>query len=121
MDLDTARRRWFFHGTSGVIATGAGIAVLFDASFRRHSESIQEIWWAEGLLGFVLFMSGLAFFGSSVRYLVHMDRIVEYTDRKARRRQRGRSEGANQAFPRLETDGAKVKTRSVSVKAAEGF
>lgn len=120
MDLDIARKRWLLHGTSGVIAIGAGIAVLFDASFRRYSESIQEIWWSEGILGFVLFMTGLSLFGSSVRYLVHMDRIVEYTDRKARRKQRSRSEDSKRGYPRLETDGAQVKTRAV-VKAAEGF
>ncbi len=121
MDLDTARKRWSLHGTIGVIAIGAGLAVLFDASFRRHSETVQEIWWMEGLLGFVLFMTGLALFGSSVRYLVHMDRIVEYTDRKARRKKRSRKKNEAQEFPRLETDDAHVQTQARSMKTAEGF
>ena len=40
------------------------------------------------VVGLVTMMMGLAFFGSAVRYMVHMDRIHEYSDRKARSRAR---------------------------------
>lgn len=33
-------------------------------------------------------MTGLVFFGGSVRCMVHMDRILEYSDRRARSRVR---------------------------------
>lgn len=74
---------------------GMGISVIFDAAFRRMSEAHWEIWVVEGTAGLILMMTGLAFFGSAVRYLVHMDRINEYVDRKARsraRRERDRTE-----------------------------
>lgn len=95
MTLDTARKGWFAHGTTAFVLFGIGISVIFDAAFRRMSESHWEIWVVEGTIGLILMMTGLAFFGSAVRYLVHMDRINEYVDRKARsraRRERDRTE-----------------------------
>lgn len=88
MTLDTARKRWFAQGTTAFVLFGTGICVIFDAAFRRMSEAHWEIWVVEGTVGLILMMAGLAFFGSAVRYLVHMDRINEYVDRKARSRAR---------------------------------
>ena len=88
MTLDTARKRWFAQGTTSFVLFGTGICVIFDAAFRRMSEAHWEIWVVEGTVGLILMMAGLAFFGSAVRYLVHMDRINEYVDRKARSRAR---------------------------------
>lgn len=110
MDLQTARRKWFAHGTVGVLLVGAGISVLFDAAYRRLSESVVEIWVAEGTLGFVLFMAGLSFFGSAVRYMVHMDRMMEYADRRARRHMKDRRRESRKL--RLETDDAEIQVRS---------
>lgn len=64
------------------------MSVVLDAAFRRMAEAQWEIWVVEGTLGLCMTMSGLAYFGSAVRYLVHMDRIAEYTDRRARSRAR---------------------------------
>lgn len=64
------------------------MSVVFDAAFRRMAEAQWEIWVLEGTLGLCMTMAGLAYFGSAVRYLVHMDRIAEYTDRRARSRAR---------------------------------
>lgn len=88
MELDKARKKWFRHGTVGTLLLGTGISVLFDASYQRLSESVQEIWIAEGTAGFILFMSGMAFYGSAIRYMIHMDRIVEYSEKRARKRHR---------------------------------
>ena len=88
MTLDIARKRWLVQGIASFLFFGAGVSVVFDAAFRRLSESHWELWAAEGGMGLLLLMTGLVFFGSSVRYMVHMDRIVEYSDRRARSRAR---------------------------------
>lgn len=88
MKLDVVKNRWRNHGFVGFFCCGAGVAVVFDAAYRRLTEAQWELWAAEGGLGLVLLLVGLAFFGSAVRYLVHMDRIAEYEDRKARHQSR---------------------------------
>ena len=88
MTLDIARKRWLTQGIASFLFFGAGGAVAFDAVFRRMTESHWELWVIEGGVGLCLILVGLAFFGSSVRYMVHMDRIVEYSDRRARSRAR---------------------------------
>ena len=85
MTLDIARKRWLAQGIASFLFFGAGVSVVFDAAFRRLSESHWELWAAEGSVGLFLMMTGLVCFGSSGRYMVHMDRIVEYTDRRARK------------------------------------
>lgn len=114
MDLQTARKRWFSHATTGALALGTGISLIFDASYRRFSEEVAEIWWLEGSLGFVLFMTGLAFFGSAVRYMVHMDRIAEYSERKARQRNQHRSRGATRSVKmRDEFSGDEIRLKPI--------
>ena len=88
MTLDIARKKWFVQGALSFLFFGAGVSVVFDAAFRRLSESQWELWASEGGVGLILMMTGLVYFGSSVRYMVHMDRIVEYSDRRARNRAR---------------------------------
>ena len=86
MELQTAQKNFASHGVFGMVLVGIGIASLLDATYRRMTESVQEIWLVEVGAGFIAILFGLLFFGSAVRYLVHMDRIAEYSERKARRR-----------------------------------
>ena len=52
---------------------GAGLSVTLDALAQRIAGEAWWLWGFEGTLGLVIFMSGLGFFGSSVRYLVLKD------------------------------------------------
>ena len=59
---------------------GAGLSVTLDASARRIAGEAWWLWGLEGMLGLVIFMSGLGFFGSAVRYLVLMNLSEEEAD-----------------------------------------
>ncbi len=96
MTIETARKRWFSHGATGFLLIGSGVSVTLDAAMRRITDTHWEIWVGEGTLGLVLLMAGMAFFGSAVRYLVHMDRIAEYAQRRARQRARKQNAEAHQ-------------------------
>lgn len=52
---------------------GSGLSVTLDALAQRIAGEAWWLWGFEGTLGLVIFMSGLGFFGSSVRYLVLKD------------------------------------------------
>ena len=67
------RTLWWRHGGLGCLLIGAGLSVTLDASAQRMVGEAWWLWGLEGTLGLVIFMSGLGFFGSSVRYLVLRD------------------------------------------------
>ena len=67
------RALWWRHGGLGCLLIGAGLSVTLDASAQRIAGEAWWFWGLEGTLGLVIFMSGLGFFGSSVRYLVLKD------------------------------------------------
>ena len=69
----TQRALWWRHGGLGCLLIGAGLSVTLDASAQRMVGEAWWLWGFEGTLGLVIFMSGLGFFGSSVRYLVLKD------------------------------------------------
>ena len=66
----TQRALWWRHGGLGCLLIGAGLSVTLDASAQRMAGEEWWVWGLEGTAGLVMFMSGLGFFGSSVRYLV---------------------------------------------------
>jgi len=67
------REKWWSHGTLGCLFIGSGMSITLDAASRKMTEDSWEIWFAEGTAGYIVLISGLAFFGSAVRYLVLMN------------------------------------------------
>ena len=96
MDLDRARKNWLTHGAIGSALFIAGSVASLDGIYRRVMEYHWEVWALELGLGLASTFLGLGLLGSAVRYLVHMDRIAEYADRRARSRSR-RSQGEMEA------------------------
>jgi len=74
------RALWWRHGGLGCLLLGAGLSVTLDASSRRIAGEAWRLWGLEGMLGLVIFISGLGFFGSAVRYLVLMNLSEEEAD-----------------------------------------
>ena len=67
------RTMWWRHVGLWCLLIGAGLSVTLDTSAQRMAGEEWWLWGLEGTLGLVIFMSGLGFFGSAVRYLVRMD------------------------------------------------
>ncbi|HBP45092.1 MAG TPA: hypothetical protein DD635_04270 [Flavobacteriales bacterium] len=67
------RNLWFRSGAIGCSLLGAGLSVTLDALACRLNDASWWVWVTEGMVGLVVFMSGLAFFGDAIRYRVHMD------------------------------------------------
>ena len=67
------RTLWWRHGGLGCLLIGAGLSVTLDAAAQRIAGEERWLWGLEGTAGLVIFMSGLSFFGSAVRYLVRMN------------------------------------------------
>jgi hypothetical protein len=88
MTLESAKKKYIRHGPIGVFLFSAGMSLFADGIYRRVSEVQQEVWIVESFAGLVAVLMGLAFMGSAVRYVVHMDRSIEYADRRARKRSR---------------------------------
>ena len=63
----------------GSLLLGAGLSVTLDASAQRMVGGEWWLWGLEGTAGLVIFMSGLGFFGSAVRYLVLKNLAEEET------------------------------------------
>lgn len=85
--MEELRKRWLKHGSIGCLLIGAGLSMLLDASADRVAGMAWWGWVAQGAFALVTFMSGLGFFGSAVRYLVHMDRLREREERQKRKEQ----------------------------------
>ncbi|MDA0912929.1 MAG: hypothetical protein O2818_05640 [Bacteroidetes bacterium] len=73
MAIKALRRKWLTHGGVGCLLIGTGFSITLDASARKLGTAHWFVWSGEGTVGLIVMMSGLAFFGSAVRYLVHMD------------------------------------------------
>ncbi len=71
---------WWRHGGLGCLLIGAGLSVTLDASAQRIAGGTFWLWGLEGTAGLVMFMSGLGFFGSAVRYLVLMNLSEKESD-----------------------------------------
>lgn len=74
------RTLWGRHGGLGCLLIGAGLSVTLDASAQRVFGEAWWVWGLEGTAGLVMFMSGLGFFGSAVRYLVLMNLAEKKAD-----------------------------------------
>ena len=73
------KTNWLRHGGLGCLLIGAGLSVTLDASAQRIAGGAWWLWGLEGTTGLMMFMSGLGFFGSAVRYLVLMNLSEEET------------------------------------------
>mgnify|MGYP000680692637 CR=1 FL=1 len=80
-------RRWFLQGTIGILLTGAGICMIGEAGFFKHSNPPLWEWVAAGTGALIVFMAGLTTFVGSLKYRIYYE--ME-TDERIRRRISGK-------------------------------
>lgn len=81
-----ARQKMWLYGTAGMIATGAGLSVVGEATSMRINEAATLHWVSMGTLGLVLFNTGLGLLTGSVFHRVQHRRRKEQTRRKRPRK-----------------------------------
>lgn len=66
--MNKNRRRWFLQGTIGILLTGAGVSMLIEAGFYKHSDPGLIQWVLAGTLSLIVFMAGLVLMIDSIRH-----------------------------------------------------
>ena len=66
-------RRWVIQGTIGILFTGAGISMVVEAGFYKHSNPPTLYWVLAGTGALIVLMTGLVLFVDSVRYRIAWD------------------------------------------------
>ncbi len=59
-------RKWFLYGGLSAVLMGAGLSMVTDAAFYRHSGAETWAWVTYGTIALSVFVAGVAFFGESV-------------------------------------------------------
>lgn len=66
--MNTNKRRWFIQGTIGILLVGAGVSMLIETGFYKHTDPGTMRWILAGTLSLIVFMSGLILMIDSIRY-----------------------------------------------------
>ena len=65
---------WLIKAPLGLILVGAGICMIVEAAFFKHSGAPPVEWIAAGTVSLVVFNAGLCVFGSSILSRVRYER-----------------------------------------------
>jgi hypothetical protein len=64
---------YWIAGGIGCSLLGAGISVLIEAGFAKHAVDAQwQSWFWMGLLGLIVFNSGIGFIGTAIQYQIKL-------------------------------------------------
>lgn len=61
-------KRWFIQGTLGILLTGAGLCLVVESAFYKHSDPESIFWVLAGTGSLIVFMAGLILMIDSIRY-----------------------------------------------------
>jgi drug/metabolite transporter (DMT)-like permease len=65
---------YWLTGGIGCSLLGAGLCILIEAGFAKHAiDANWQSWFWLGLLGLVVFNSGIGFIGTAIQYKIKLD------------------------------------------------
>ena len=66
--MNQNKKHWFLQGTIGILLTGAGVSMLIEVGFYKHSDPGMILWVLAGTISLIVFMAGLVLMIDSIRY-----------------------------------------------------
>jgi drug/metabolite transporter (DMT)-like permease len=64
---------YWIAGGLGCSLLGAGLCILIEAGFAKHAENATwQSWFWMGVLGLIVFNSGIGFIGTAIQYQLQM-------------------------------------------------
>jgi drug/metabolite transporter (DMT)-like permease len=65
---------YWLAGGIGCSLLGAGLCILIEAGFAKHAvNTTWQSWFWLGLLGLIVFNSGIGFIGTAIQYKIKLD------------------------------------------------
>lgn len=85
----STRTKWLLLAPLSLMLVGAGLCVLSEAAWAKHSDAPFRQWFLWGTYGLILVNGGLSLFGQAVRYRAQLD-YRRFMRRELRKRDRER-------------------------------
>lgn len=85
----STRTKWLMLAPLSLMLVGAGLCVLSEAAWAKHSDAPFRQWFLWGTYGLILVNGGLSLFGQAVRYRAQLD-YRRFVGRELRKRDRER-------------------------------
>lgn len=83
------RTKWLILAPLSLLLIGAGLSVLSEAGWAKHTGAPARQWISWGTYGLILVNGGLSLFGQAVRFRVQLD-YRRFVRRELRKRERSR-------------------------------
>lgn len=99
----STRTKWLLLAPLSLLLVGAGLSVLSEAGWAKHTGAPFRQWFLWGTYGLILINGGLSLFGQAVRFRVQLDyrrfvrRELKKRDRDRSRQKRKASSGRDEA------------------------
>ncbi len=99
----STRTKWLILAPLSLLLIGAGLSVLSEAGWAKHTGAPLRQWFLWGTYGLILINGGLSLFGQAVRFRVQLDyrrfvrRELKKRDREWARRNRKASPNRGEA------------------------
>lgn len=96
----STRTKWLILAPISLLLVGAGLCVLSEAGYAKHTGAPFRQWFLWGAYGLILVNGGLSLFGQAVRYRAQLDyRRFVRRELKKRDQERNRFRQKRKASP----------------------